>query len=130
MTTPTLFHDFLVEHAKFPFPDCPIGASASSTGLSEVDVGQLDDEWKARHAVRDNDLAKKLCDALKATLGETPVTEQSQTALLRWFLPSIREGEDGMVDEDWSNNSSEADVSVILLSREFKLSLWGRARRC
>ena len=105
------FPDFLVEHAKFPFPDCPIGAPASSTGLSELDVGHLDDQWKPRHAVRDNDLAKKLCDALKATLGEMPVTEHSRNSLLRWFLPTLFVDEDGMEEGDWSNNPSEAHVS-------------------
>jgi len=125
----SLFYDFLVEHAKFPFPDsdCPIGASASSTGLSELDVGHLDDEWKARHAVRDNDLARKLCDALKATLGNTRVTEDSRNSLLRVFLPALSMDVEGMKHKAWSNNPSEAQVSVILLPREFKLSLWDRA---
>ena len=122
-----LFYDFLVEHAKFPFPDCPIGASASSTGLSELDVGHLDDEWKARHAVRDNNLAGKLCDALKATLGNTHVTQDSRNSLLRWFLPALSMDDEGMEENDWSDNPSEAQASVILLPREFKLSLWDRA---
>jgi len=123
-----LFHDFLVEPAKFPFPDCSIGDSASSTRLSEVDVGYLDDEWKALHAVRDNDLANKLCDSLRTTLGEMTVTEDSRSSMLRWFLPTLLGGR-RRVDRDWSDNSSEAQVSVRLLPREFKLSFWGRARR-
>ena len=88
MKDPT-FHDFLVEHAKFPFPECLIGASTSSTSLSEIDVGLLDDQWKARHAVRDNDLADKLCDSLRTTLGHAPVTELSRSFMLRWLLPRI-----------------------------------------
>ena len=127
MTDP-LFHDFLVEHAKFPFPDCPIGTSASSTRLSEVDVGLLDNQWKAHHAVRDNDLANKLCDTLRTTLGEMTVTEDSRNFLLRWFLPTLSVDERGMEEVEWLRNSSEAKVSVILLPREFKLILWGRAR--
>ena len=111
MTDPT-FHDFLVEHAKFPFPDCSIGASASSTRLSEVDVGHLDDEWKARHAVCDNDLANKLCDALRTTLGEMYVTEDSRSSMLRWFLPALLGGR--RVDRMWTKNPNEAHVSVIL----------------
>jgi hypothetical protein len=126
MTDPT-FHDFLVEHAKFPFPDCPTGASASSTGLSEVDVGLLDYQWKARHAVRDNDLADKLCEALRTTLGEMTVTVDSRSSMLQWFLPTLLGGR--MVDRRWTKNPSEAHVSVILLPHEFKLSLWDRARR-
>ena len=125
MTDP-LFHDFLVENAKFPFPDCPIGASTSSARLSEVDVGFLNDEWKALHAVRDNDLANKLCDALRTTLGEMTVTEDSRNVLLWWFLPALLGGD--TVDQDWLKNSSEAQVSVILRPHGFKLILWGRAR--
>jgi hypothetical protein len=127
MTDP-LYHDFLVERAKFPFPDCPIGASASSTRLSEVDVGCLNAEWKALHAVRDNDLANKLCDTLRTTLGEMAVTEATRNILLRCFLPTLAVSEQGMVVQAWSNNPSEAKVSVIQLPREFKLSLWGRAQ--
>ena len=129
MTDP-LFHEFLVKHAKFPFPqfpDCPTSASASYTRLSEVDVGLLDSQWKACHAVRDNDLANKLCGSLKTTLGEMTVTEDSRNVLLRWFLPALLGGR--RVDQDWLENSSEAQVSIILLPRprEFKLSFWGRA---
>ena len=126
MTDP-LFHDFLVENAKFPFPDCPIGASTSSTGLSEVDVGYLDDEWKPRHAVRDNDLAEKLCDTLEAILGDTPATEDSINFLLRLFLPTLSVNERGRKNEVWLDNPSEAQVSVILLPLEIKLSHWDRA---
>jgi hypothetical protein len=125
MADPTL-HDFLVEHATFPFPECLIDASVSSTGLSEVDVGLLHNQWKARHAVRDNDLANKLCDALRTTLGDEPVTEHSRSFMLRWFLPKIL-GEDGWDAEDWAINTDEIYVSVILLHREFKLILRGRA---
>src|SRR5712691_6208307 len=106
---------FLIVQLVFPPPP----------GLSELDVGRLDDEWKARHAVRDNNLAEKLCDTLEATLGDMPVTEDSRTFLLRSFLPALSVDEQGMVDKDWSSdNPSEAQVSVILLPRELKLSLW------
>ena len=130
MTDP-LFHDFLVEHAKFPFPECLIGASASSTGLSEIDVGLLDNQWKARHAVRDNDLANKLCDSLRTTLGHAPVTERSRSFMLRCLLPEILHVGGGMVDQNWVNiNRNQAHVSATLLHREFKLILWGRAGCC
>ena len=130
MTDPTL-HDFLVEHAKFPFPECLIDDSASSTGLSEVDVGLLDDQWKARHAVRDKDLANKLCVSLRTTLGHTPVTELSRSCMLRWLLPEILGGGGDRVDRDWLRNLNEVDVSVILLHRESKsrLIFWGQSRR-
>ena len=120
MTDPTL-HDFLVEHAKFPFPECLIDdASASSTGLSEIDVGLLDDQWKARHAVRDDDLANKLCVSLRTTLGHAPVTEHSRSYMSRWLLPEI-------MDQDWKINQNQVNVSVTILHREFKLILWSRA---
>jgi hypothetical protein len=124
----SLFHDFLVEYAKFPFPECPIGSSVSSTDLSELDVGCLDGDWKALHAVRDNDLAEKMCEYLKATLGDMPLNEDSQKYLLRSFLPILSMDEEGMRDKDWVNNTSEAKVSVILLPHEFGLSLLDRAR--
>ena len=122
MTDP-LFHDFLVEHAKFPFPDCPIGASTSSTDstpsrLSKVELGCLDAKWKALHAVRDNNLTNKLCDSLRTTLGEMTVTEESRNFLLRWFLPTLSVDEQGMEEEEWLENSSEAQVSVILLPHD------------
>ena len=128
MTNLTL-HDFLVEHAKFPFPETLTGGTAGSTDISEVEVGLLEKQWKAVHAVRDNDLAKKLCDALESTLGQTPLTEGSKQYLLRRFLPTLLVDEHDMVDSRWLVNSNEAEVSVILVPREFKLTLWGRARR-
>jgi hypothetical protein len=70
--TNIILHDFLVEHPKFPFPETSIGGTAASTtDISNFDVTSLDIQWKALRAVRDNDLAKKLCDTLKTTLGET-----------------------------------------------------------
>jgi hypothetical protein len=61
------FYDFLVEHAKFPFPEPSTGDTAASTDISSVEVGLLDDQWRAIHAVRDDDVAKKLCDTLRTT---------------------------------------------------------------
>jgi hypothetical protein len=129
MTDSLLFHDFLVEHAKFPFPDCLIGASASSTRLSEVDVGYLNAEWKALHAVRDNNLANRLCDTLRTTLGDMTMTEDSRNFLLKQFLPTLSGVDElGRAHTEWFKNSSEAQVSVTSLPREFKFILWGRAR--
>ena len=45
-------HDFLVEHAKFPFPQLKEGpSSASITDISLIEVPLLEREWKANHAV-------------------------------------------------------------------------------
>jgi hypothetical protein len=112
----SFFHDFLVEHAKFPFPECSLGSVASSTDISEFDVGLLDNEWKAYHAVRDNSLAEKLCEYLKGILGETPLTEESRKDLLLWFLPALSTVRRGMAAKEWLNNPSEAHVSAILFS--------------
>jgi len=38
---------------------------ATSTDVSETDIGPLEDAWKAHCAVRDEDLADKLCNALE-----------------------------------------------------------------
>jgi hypothetical protein len=123
----SLFHDFLVEHAKFPFPPCSLGSVASSTDISELDVGLLDNEWKAHHGVRDNDLAEKLCEYLKATLGEMPLTEELTKALLPLFLPALSVRRRGRMVTTWLDNPNEAQVSVVVFPREFKLSLWDRA---
>ena len=113
--TNLILHDFLVEHAKFPFPETSIGGTtASITDISNFDVTSLDIKWKARHAVRDNDLAKKLCDTLKTTLGETLLTEDSKKTLLRCFLPALL-GDGSRVVMRWLDNLSEAHVSVILV---------------
>jgi len=112
------FHDFLVEHAKFPFPlaETSIGGTATSTDIVDFEVGLLDRQWKALHAVRDNDLAMKLCDALETILAETPLTEDSRNSLLPLFLPALSVHADGVLDVMWSKNINEAHVSAILVS--------------
>ena len=49
-------HDFLVEHAKFPFPLLDEPKSLGTTDISTLDVNLLETEWKAKVAVRDNTL--------------------------------------------------------------------------
>jgi len=120
------FHDFLVEHAKFPFPDTSVGGSASSTDINEVDVGRILDQWRAVHAVRDDNLAEKLCDALKTTLGQTSLTKGLKHSLLPCFLSTSGSG--GLVGSSWEDNPNESHVSVILVPCGFKLNLRGRAR--
>ena len=125
--TDLTFHEFLVEHAKFPFPNLSIGDSASTTDISDIEVGQLQKSWKAIRAVRDNDLATKLCHTLETILADTPLTEDSKNFLLRWLLPAVLVDADGMEEDMWFVNPHESHVSVILVPREFKLILWGRA---
>jgi hypothetical protein len=130
------FHDFLVERAIFPFPETVIGGTVTSTDISLVDVGIIHNDWKATHAVRDNELARKLCDALKSILGETPLTERSERSLLRSFLPALQlltgnddDDDDELIDERWLKNPSEAHVSVILVLFAIQVEPLGQSRR-
>ncbi len=127
------FHDFLVEHAIFPFPETVIGGTVTSTDISLVDVGIIHNDWKATYAVRDNDLSRKLCDAFKSILGETPLTERSKHSLQRWFLPASLEDDDeddDGIDERWLENPSEAHVSVILVLHLIQVGRLDRATCC
>ncbi len=74
-------HQLLVEHAMFPFPQTVTGDPDSSTDINELEVALIDGDWKATHAVQDNDLCRKLCDALRTILGETRLTRRSKGSL-------------------------------------------------
>ena len=105
-------HDFLVEHAKFPFPPHSGKLSSGSTDISTLDVDLLETEWKAKLAVRDDTLVQKLCRALEDILGDAPLAEGAENYLLASFSPRIQVDELGREDRDWSSNSSEPHVSV------------------
>lgn len=49
----TNLHQFLVEHALFPFPPPDLGQHASTTDISEMEVAQLEEDWKAMYALPD-----------------------------------------------------------------------------
>ena len=85
-----LFHDFLVEHAKFPFPHTDKLQTVDTTDISDFEVGLLDRAWKAKHAVRDEALVQKLCGGLEIILGDTPISAGSKKALLARFLPQVQ----------------------------------------
>jgi len=105
-------HDFLVEHAKFPFP--PVGEirrTVDTTDISYFEVGLLARNWKAKHAVRDNSLVQKLCDSLQNILGNTTLLADHEQPLLRFFSPQLEFCEIFGQDEEWSTNPSEAKVS-------------------
>jgi hypothetical protein len=109
-------HDFLVEHAKFPFPALNEHLSSSTTDISTLEVDSLEKknpEWKAKLAVRDDTLVQKLCDALEGILGDAPLVESAEDYLLASFSPRIQFDELGREDKVWSMNSSEARVSVF-----------------
>ena len=105
-------HDFLVEHAKSPFPPLDEPKSLGTTDISTLDVNLLETEWKAKVAVRDNTLVQKLCHTLGNIVGDTPLAARAENYLLASFSPIIQFDELGGEDRNWSTNSSEAHVSV------------------
>jgi hypothetical protein len=127
-------HDFLVEHAKLPFPPLNEDLSSNTTDISVLDVGLLEIEWKAKLAVRDDTLVQKLCDTLQDILGDAPLAEGAEDYLLASFSPRIQFHERGREDEDWSTNPSEAQVSVSGCSsfetEQFRADPGGRVGRC
>jgi hypothetical protein len=104
------FHDFLVEHAKFPFPLPDESRSINTTDISLLEVGLLEREWKAEFAVRDDDLVRKLCNSLENILGETALSANSEKDLLARFSPQLG-SLGGFQIEEWLTNPSEAQAS-------------------
>ena len=105
------FHDFLVEHAKFPFPPPDELQSVSTTDISTFEAGLIPNEWRAKYAVRDNDLVQKLCNGLKNTLGDTVLSANIEKGLLTKFSPQLEYDEMFGVKKMWSKNPSEVRVS-------------------
>jgi hypothetical protein len=84
-TIVTNLHDFLAEHAKFPFPQ---PESVDTTDLSLLEVAFLDREWKPKHVVRvrDNTIVQELCSTLKNILGDTILVAGAENQLLARFF--------------------------------------------
>lgn len=112
-------HDFLVEHALFPFPRLPGNKSYAITDISILDVDLLETEWKAKLAVRDDTLVQKLCDALEDILGDAPSADRADNYLLASFSPRIQFDELGREDRDWSMDSSETHSRRLLDNKGF-----------
>jgi hypothetical protein len=128
-------HDFLVEHAKFPFPPPDEDRSVGTTDISELDVDLIEIEWKVKLAVQDDTLVQKLCDALEGVLGDAPLAEGAENYLLASFSPQIQCDERGREDSDWDTNPSEAHVNVSKNSgcsfeTEQLADPWDRVGRC
>ena len=106
-------HDFLLEHAMFPFPH-PTNEdrTAGITDVSQFEVGMLEREWKAVHAVRDDTLVQKLCQALEDILGATALAAGAENYLLASFSPQLQVDERGRENEEWNMNPSEVQVSI------------------
>lgn len=98
---PTLLH--FLQNAHFPAPPTVIKETANSTDVSDVDIGLVEDAWKARFAIWDNTLVDNLSGTLAQILGQTPLGAGELDA---HFSPHL-ESEDA----DWRRpNDSEAKV--------------------
>lgn len=83
-------HDFLAEHAAFTFPLCDESRSTgTNSDISPTEVGLLEREWKAEHAIRDSTLVQKLCRTLENILGEISLATDDEDSLLDYFSPNL-----------------------------------------
>jgi hypothetical protein len=105
------FHDFLEEHAKFPFPQPDELRSVSTTDVSQLEVALLQDEWKAARAVRDDNLFQKLCVTFRGILGDTRLEADAENYLLECFLPLVQVDARGCPVRGWSTNPNESHAS-------------------
>jgi hypothetical protein len=114
----TTLHDFLVEHARFPFPVPDESQTVATTDISLLDVSKLCRERKAGAAVRDDTLVQKLCQTLKTILANTPVAADDKDYLLPCFSPSLQVDIRGSERREWAKNPNEAHVRFHLLKRD------------
>jgi hypothetical protein len=110
------FHDFLVEHAMFPFPRTDELQNADTTDISDLEVGLLERGWKAKRAVRDEALAQKLCSNLKNILGDSRISASAERALLAKFSPQVQYDEYCGENRAWLKNPNESKVSLQKIS--------------
>ncbi|KAI9464522.1 hypothetical protein BJY52DRAFT_1145192 [Lactarius psammicola] len=113
----TTWREFLVEHAKFPFPRLVEDRSVDITDISNLEVGLLAREWKAQYAVRDETLVQKLCQTLENILGDTVLPDDFEDLLLSMFgrrLQFFHCGTREVEDRDWSSNGSERQSRALL----------------
>jgi hypothetical protein len=104
----TTWHEFLLEHAKFPFPRLDESRSVGTTHVSTIEAQAIDPSWKATHAVRDENLVGKLCDTLEVILADDIFPENYRASLMRFFDPMINT----MLPGNWRENASEPKVSL------------------
>ena len=78
-------HDF---HAMFPFPQPNHDEDRTAADVSQFEVGMLEREWKAGHAVRD--------DTLEDILEDTHLEAGAENYLLAKFSPRIQVDERGI----------------------------------
>jgi hypothetical protein len=113
-----MWKDFLVEHAKFPFPKADENRATGSTLISPLEAGQLDLQWKAKHAIRDDALFEKLCATLDNILGDAVLPEGAPGRLLRCFSPAFDD------DCQWATNHTEPQVCLQRLIEGRRISSW------
>lgn len=115
----TKWQEFLVNHAKFPFPKIVEDKYASSiTDISFLEVGMLAPDWKAQFAVRDENLLQKLCQTLEDILGDTHIPDGCEDHLLSMFgrhlqfFPMV--GGIETKNQVWAKNRNKAHVRILV----------------
>ncbi|KAH9065337.1 hypothetical protein EDB87DRAFT_1672682 [Lactarius vividus] len=79
------WQEFLVEHAKFSFPDPVENGSVSATDIPYKDVGVVAPEWRTKYAVPDETPVQILYRTLDNILEDTVLSDGSQVHLLLNF---------------------------------------------
>lgn len=113
----TKWQDFLLEHAKFLFPDTVDSGSANSADVSSLEIGDITKPWKAKYAIRDETLVANLCLTLEKILGDTPIEVPEDTLRSLFgrhlgFLPS-RSGAGEHRVLTWTRNRNEIEVQNL-----------------
>jgi hypothetical protein len=67
--------------------------------------------WKAKYAVRDDTLVRKLCGSLKNILGDTALSADSEEALLAAFSPRLESDKCFGKYEEWLRNPTDVQAS-------------------
>ena len=96
----------------FPLPNEDRTAGTTDLDISQFEVGLLEREWKAGHAVRDDTLVQKLCQTFKDILGDTPLAAGAENYLLVSFSPLLQVDERGRENKIWDMDPSEAQVGI------------------
>lgn len=114
----TKWQDFLLEHAKFPFPNTSESTCASSADLSRLDIGRLNEKWRAKYAMQDATLLNTLCEILEKILGDTPIRGTEDTLLSMFgrrlqFTPWVTSfGPKEIESFMWSRNRNKLEVQT------------------
>jgi hypothetical protein len=75
-----------LQNARFPAPPIVTRATANTTDVSDVDIGLVEEAWKAKRAIRDPTLFDNLCNTLAQILRQTPLVAGE---LDSFFSPQI-----------------------------------------